>query len=63
MPFGLAGLLHFVRNDGILNSRHCNEALAASAARPCRCDNQRLASLLAYNQPLGNRFVVAWWDG
>jgi hypothetical protein len=33
MHFGLAGLLHFVRNDGILESRHCNKASAASAAR------------------------------
>jgi hypothetical protein len=28
-----AGLLHFVRNDGILDFRHCNKASAASGAR------------------------------
>jgi hypothetical protein len=40
--------------------RHCNKALAArDGTNTCHCDNQRLASLLAYNQPLGNRFVVA----
>jgi hypothetical protein len=33
MHLGLAGLLHFVRNDGILDSRHCNKASAASEAR------------------------------
>jgi hypothetical protein len=36
MPFFLAGLLHFVRNDGILESRHCNKASVASAARQRR---------------------------
>jgi hypothetical protein len=29
----LAGLLHFVRNDGNLNPRHCNKTSAASVAR------------------------------
>jgi len=32
MHLGLAGLLHFVRNDSILGSRHCNKASAASEA-------------------------------
>jgi hypothetical protein len=36
MHLGLAGLLHFVRNDGILDSRHCNKASAASEARQRR---------------------------
>jgi hypothetical protein len=36
MHLCLAGLLHFVRNDGILNSRHCNKASAASVARQRR---------------------------
>ena len=33
MHFCLTGLLHFARNDGILDSRHCNKASAASEAR------------------------------
>ncbi|KXS31702.1 MAG: hypothetical protein AWT59_2181 [Candidatus Gallionella acididurans] len=38
MHLGLAGLLHFVRNDGILDYGHCNKASAAGAARRGRED-------------------------
>jgi hypothetical protein len=40
MHLGLAGLLHFVRNDGIGDFCHCNKTSAASEARQRRAMRQ-----------------------
>ena len=52
MHLGLAGLLHFVRNDGILDSRHCDKASAASVAIHTGHCEERSDAAIQISKPL-----------